>query len=129
MIKKEENILRKNWSSPEGNMGNEHAFNGERYAFAKGFHYEGQPIIISEFGGIAYGSTEDGWGYGDLEENEDAVLKRLDGLLKAVYDIDCICGFCYTQLTDVRQEQNGHMFMNREDKINPEKIRRIIKQM
>lgn len=125
----EGNILRKNWSSPEGNMGNEHAFNGERYAFAKGFHYEGQPIIISEFGGIAYGSTEDGWGYGGLEENEDAVLKRLDGLLKAVYDIDCICGFCYTQLTDVRQEQNGHMFMNREDKIDPEKIRRIIKQM
>ena len=122
------NILRRNWSSPEENMGNKRAFNGERYAFAKGFCYEGQPIIISEFGGIAYGNTEGGWGYGNVEKDEDAVLERMDGLLKTIYSLDGICGFCYTQLTDVSQEQNGHMYMDRKDKIAPDKIFKIIKQ-
>lgn len=119
--------LQKNWKNLEGILKNEHSFNGERYAFAKGFRYEGQPVILSEFGGIAYGKTEDGWGYGDAENNEDAFLERLSGIMDAIYGTEFICGFCYTQLTDVEQEQNGHMYMDREDKIEPEKIKKIIR--
>ena len=40
--------------------------------------------------------------------------------------MDFISGYCYTQLTDVEQEQNGHMDMNRRDKVGAEKIRTII---
>lgn len=118
--------LRQNWDDPEGFLANNHSFNTERYAFANGFRYEGQPVILSEFGGIAYGKDENGWGYGDAENNEESFLNRLKGLMDAVYDIEYISGFCYTQLTDVEQEQNGHMFMNRKDKIAPEKVRAII---
>ncbi|GFZ82897.1 beta-glucuronidase [Paenibacillus marchantiophytorum] len=35
-----------------------------KYAMAQGYEYRGQPIIISEFGGIAF-QSESGWGYGD----------------------------------------------------------------
>lgn len=118
--------LRQNWDDPEGFLANNHSFNTERYAFANGFRYEGQPVILSEFGGIAYGKDENGWGYGDAENNEESFLNRLKGLMDAVYDIEYISGFCYTQLTDVEQEQNGHTFMNRKDKIAPEKVRAII---
>lgn len=122
-------VLRSNWKSPEDNLMNRHSFNGERYAFAQGFEYEGQPVILSEFGGIAFGKSEDGWGYGCAETNEGDFINRLDSLMEAIYDMDYICGFCYTQLTDVQQEQNGHMYMDRKDKIDPEKINRIIRRM
>ncbi len=119
--------LKKRWLCPEENLENKRSFNGERYAFAKGFRYAKQPIIISEFGGIAYDKKNDGWGYGNVETKEDDFLERLKGLMEAVYDMEFICGFCYTQLTDVQQEQNGHMYMDRKDKIAPQKISEIIK--
>lgn len=34
-------------------------------AFANGFKYNGQPVIISEFGGIAFNNDDSGWGYGE----------------------------------------------------------------
>lgn len=119
--------LKKSWLYPEENLKNRRSFNGERYAFAKGFRYAGQPVMLSEFGGIAYGKKSDGWGYGNAETREEDFLERLKGLMEAVYDMEFVCGFCYTQLTDVQQEQNGHMYMNRKDKIDPQKISEIIK--
>lgn len=118
--------IRKNWKSPEENLAARRSFNGERYAFAEGFHYEGQPVMISEFGGIAFGRKEGGWGYGNEETDETSFLNRLESLMEAIYDMEYVCGFCYTQLADVQQEQNGHMYMDRIDKIDPEKIRKII---
>lgn len=119
--------LLKNWRRLKENLENKRAFNGERYVFAKGFHYEGQPIILSEFGGIAYGEANDGWGYGSTETREEDFLDRLESLMDAVYSLEDVCGFCYTQLTDVQQEQNGHTYMDRTDKIEPRKICRMIK--
>lgn len=115
-----------NWRCPEENLENKRAFNGERYAFAKGYHYQGQPILLSEFGGIAYGKEPDAWGYGHAETDEEAFLNRLQSLMDAISRMDWLCGFCYTQLTDVQQEQNGHMDISRKDKIDPEKIRNIV---
>ena len=118
--------LLEHWKDPEGNLKNRHSFNGERYAMAKGFRYEGQPIIISEFGGIAYGKDEDAWGYGEEEISEDSYLVRFKSLIDAIGSMEFICGYCYTQLTDVQQEQNGLMDMKRQDKVNVQKIRDII---
>lgn len=120
-------MLKKNWMAPQENLANRRSFNGERYAFANGFHYEGQPIIISEFGGIAFDRKEGGWGYGSTETKEENFLQRLRSLTEAIYDMDFVCGFCYTQLTDVEQEQNGHLYMNREDKLDPVKVREAIR--
>lgn len=118
-------LLLKHWEDPEGNLAGRHSFNGERYAFA-GSSYEGQPVMISEFGGIAYGKDEDAWGYGTAEVSESCYLERLSGLTDAMAQLNFICGYCYTQLTDVEQEQNGHMDMAHRDKIDPQKIRNII---
>ena len=46
--------------------------------------------------------------------------------MKAITDhSDKICGFCYTQLTDVEQEQNGVYYYNREHKFDMKRIREI----
>ena len=37
-----------------------------------------------------------------------------------------ICGYCYTQLYDVEQEQNGILFYNRKQKFSDEGLERIL---
>lgn len=107
-------------------LSNEIPFNLSRYAFAKGYSYKGQPVIISEYGGIAL-TDERGWGYGEQVTSEEAFLKRFDGITSAIKSLDYICGYCYTQLTDVQQEINGLYTMRREPKVNIEKISEINK--
>ena len=41
-------------------------------------------------------------------------------------DIEDVCGFCYTQLTDVEQEVNGLLDHNHKYKFEPDKIREIL---
>lgn len=94
-------------------------------AFANGYRYQGQPVIISEFGGIAFDGTGEGWGYGNKVEDEDAFLRRFDEITTAVKEVPYACGYCYTQVTDVQQEINGLMDMRRNFKVDPEKIREI----
>lgn len=75
--------------------------------------YTGQPYIVDEFGGIKWIPTadlvfaEDSWGYGEAPKTLEEFYSRLEGLVDAVLSYDHICGFCYTQLTDIEQEQNG----------------------
>lgn len=70
--------------------------------------YEGQPFFLSEFGGTWWApGRKDGWGYGKLPQSEEEVIDRIVGLCAALLDNPRICGYCYTQLTDIEQEQNG----------------------
>lgn len=85
----------------------------------------GQPVIISEFGGIAYdGKTPNGWGYGKVYSSE-ALISKYAELVNALYASSCIAGFCYTQLTDTEQEVNGLLTANRQPKADPAKIAAI----
>ncbi|MBR6748460.1 MAG: beta-galactosidase [Clostridia bacterium] len=70
--------------------------------------YEGQPFFVSEYGGTwwAPGRT-DGWGYGNAPKTEQELADRYTALTTALLDNPDICAFCYTQLTDIEQEQNG----------------------
>lgn len=92
--------------------------------FADGYSYKGQPIIISEYGGIAF-KSEEGWGYGNQVKNEDEFLARYSSITKAIMDQKYIVGFCYTQITDVQQEINGLLTENRIPKIDLNKIKEI----
>lgn len=99
-----------------------------RRLMANGFSYRGQPLLISEFGGMAMqGMTDhdDSWGYGEGAENKEEFLKRYGSLIKAIRGRSDIVGFCYTQLTDVQQEQNGLYTQDRAPKVDPAKIREI----
>lgn len=95
-----------------------------RYAMAQGYAYRGQPIILSEFGGIAF-KSESGWGYGNQVDSEEAFLDRFRRITQAIKDTDYICGYCYTQVTDVQQEVNGLLHEDRTPKVALEKIRAI----
>ncbi|MBR2399984.1 MAG: beta-glucuronidase, partial [Alistipes sp.] len=75
----------------------------------KFLYYDGKvPYIIDEFGGIKCAETTPGggsWGYGNAAPTKEDFYKRLESQVKAITDhSDKICGFCYTQLTDVEQE-------------------------
>ena len=70
--------------------------------------YEGQPVWVSEYGGTFWNPDEPGgWGYGNAPRTEEEFADRYCGLTAALLDNPRICGFCYTQLTDIEQEQNG----------------------
>ncbi len=103
---------------------NEISHMNAKYAMAQGYAYRGQPIILSEFGGIAF-KSESGWGYGNQVDSEESFLARFRSITQAIKDIDYICGFCYTQVTDVQQEVNGLLYEDRTPKIAMEKIRAI----
>ncbi|AEF82541.1 glycoside hydrolase family 2 protein [Leadbettera azotonutricia] len=94
-------------------------------AFAGNYKYKGQPVILSEFGGIAFNNGESGWGYGNKVKSKDDYIKRFDSITTAIKEIDYICGFCYTQVTDVQQEINGIMDMDRNFKVEPEILKEI----
>lgn len=95
-----------------------------KYAMAKGYKYKGQPIFISEYGGIAF-QDEKGWGYGEQVKTEEEFLDRFRSITKAIKDTDYICGYCYTQITDVQQEINGLLTEDRKPKIDPAKIKEV----
>lgn len=93
--------------------------------FAEGFFYKREPILLTEFGGIAFDvSGEHGWGYTSVETEED-FLQEYRRILEAVYDSKALWGYCYTQFTDVEQEINGLLTYDRKPKCDMDKIRAI----
>ena len=103
------------------------AFQTFRRVLANDNPYMGQPVLLSEFGGIMFERDQrDGnWGYNSAAKNDDEFLARLKALVEGIYDAD-FQGFCYTQLTDVQQEVNGLLDSEHNPKIAPEKIREIL---
>lgn len=105
---------------------------------------KGLPVNLSEYGGIAFikdktfnevetvneGAvlSEESWGYGKGENNGDTFVERYSELTKLLFSYDKLSGFCYTQLYDVEQEQNGFYCYDRSDKLTKkqkEQIKRI----
>ena len=90
--------------------------------------YHGQPYFVSEYGGIRVQTDRDtgkGWGYGGQSLDLKEFLARYKGVTDAQLDNPNICGFCYTQLTDIEQEQNGVYFHDRKPKYDPALLRAI----
>lgn len=95
-----------------------------RHIFAAGHTYKGQPILLTEFGGLAFATTE-GWGYGEGAQNQAEFIGRLQKQFQAIKDTKYLVGYCYTQLTDVEQEQNGLMTIDRKLKVELEQIQKL----
>ncbi len=97
-----------------------------RILYCEGYAYQGQPILVTEYGGIAFASeSRENWGYYGAVKNQDEFMERYAKITKAIQDTHYICGYCYTQLTDVQQEINGLMDAQRKLKIPPELIQKI----
>lgn len=97
----------------------------DRSAFAGGYGYRGQPVIISEFGGIAFNNGKEGWGYGNKVNTPEDFIRRFDAITTAIKQVGGICGYCYTQVTDVQQEINGIMDIDRVFKVEPGVLKEI----
>lgn len=95
--------------------------------YAKGFAHHGEPIFLSEFGGIAMeDGSEENWGYDSKASNEEELFQRMEGLFAAIHKLPYLSGYCYTQLMDVKQETNGILRADRTPKIELAKIREIV---
>ena len=94
-------------------------------------YYDGSlPDLLDEFGGIKCAETQpeggNSWGYGNAAPTREDFYTRLEALVKAIVDhSDKICGFCYTQLTDVEQEQNGVYYYDRGEKFDMGRVKAI----
>lgn len=93
--------------------------------------YRGQPYLIDEYGGIKWIPSPDkkyapdSWGYGTDPTTLEEFYVRLEALTDVILNMSHVCGFCYTQLTDIEQEQNGVYNYDRTDKFDMKKIHSI----
>jgi hypothetical protein len=97
---------------------------GGRILTLDGYPHRGQPIMLTEFGGIAYVKPEDRertWGYSTADDAE-AFHEHYRRLLEVVNTVVMFSGFCYTQFADTFQESNGLLYADRTPKIPFERI-------
>ncbi len=85
----------------------------------------GFPFFISEYGGIKWDPSGQGWGYGVGPKDEEEFYQRYQGLTDALLDNELMFGLCYTQLTDVEQERNGLYTYDRKPKWDMTKIHAV----
>lgn len=96
---------------------------GGRMLIVDGKFTAGQPIVLTEFGGIALGNNleDDNWGYSHAGTPAQ-FLQSYSHLLEAVRSLPSLAGFCYTQFTDTYQETNGLLYADRTPKVSIDEI-------
>ena len=105
-------------------------------------NYDGKmPYLLDEYGGIKWTDEEDmkkqaanntsvSWGYGKAPVSLEEFYARLEALTDALLSLsEHVCGYCYTQLTDVEQEQNGLYYYSRGEKFDMERIHAIFSKV
>ena len=101
-----------------------------RKIYAQGCQYAGQPVLLTEYGGIAFASEGQSggaelWGYFEAVQNEEEFFARLEPVTRYLFQSGKFQGFCYTQLTDVMQEVNGLLDIDRCCKVDIGRLRRL----
>jgi hypothetical protein len=87
-----------------------------------GHEHAGQPIMLTEFGGIAL-SADPGTTWGYSRGADASELRARYGRLMAVVNASpMFAGFCYTQFADTYQEANGLLYADRTPKIPLDEI-------
>ncbi len=114
------------WVQPGWERSSEH----HPLALIPGASYLGQPLTLSEYGGLAMLPPDEDvpqnrWGYGRVEPDAESFLARYRGLQEAIASQPQLAGYCYTQLTDVEQEINGLLSFRRVPKVDPDQIKAL----
>ncbi|HOC92389.1 MAG TPA: glycoside hydrolase family 2 TIM barrel-domain containing protein [bacterium] len=81
---------------------------------APGVKYEGQPMLVSEYGGFGFYKAED-----------KSLIENFRDYTLAIAEEDIFQGYCYTQFYDTEQERNGLLNFDRTPKIPLEEIRAV----
>ena len=101
------------------------------------YPYTGQPYFVSEYGGIWWNPAlvdtqpqsdpdrDESWGYGDRVRSVEEWYERFAGLTKVLLTNPDMFGYCYTQLTDTFQEENGIYDFERRPKFDIARIREV----
>jgi beta-galactosidase/beta-glucuronidase len=92
---------------------------GGRVLTLDGYPHRGQPIMLTEFGGIALDEgASDGmtWGYSSARDAEE-LAEMFEELMTTVVHTALFSGFCYTQFADTFQEANGLLRADRSPKV------------
>lgn len=104
-------------------------FNKKFSSFSDGIYdsftqkYDGQPYMLSEFGGLKYSCNKNAFGYGEVVSTESEYVEKLIGFYDTISKNKKIKGCCYTQLYDTFQEQNGILFFNRKPKLSKKSLK------
>jgi beta-galactosidase/beta-glucuronidase len=96
-------------------------FVNDHYGRTISIPYRGQPYFVSEFGGTWWAPDApagDSWGYGTNPQTVEEFYERFEALCSTLLDDPHMFGYCYTQLTDVYQEQNGIYRFDRSPKFD-----------
>jgi len=107
---------------------------GGRITLLSGVEIDGRPIMLTEVGGFLTVPKTEGKldvmyeHYGSIKTS-DELLAKYRQLMEAIGSLPFLSGFCYTQFTDVEQEQNGLLTYDRQPKIDPETIAEIHRTM
>ena len=89
---------------------------GGRLLALDGHEHTGQPIVLSEFGGIAFSPGQPRiWGHSFAFSSEQ-FAERYCTLMDVVRNLKLLAGFCYTQFADTYQEANGLLTADRTPK-------------
>jgi hypothetical protein len=97
-------------------------------------HTPNAPVICTEFGGVNIARStagEDGhrdWGYTTATDPKD-LLKRIEKMMTGIVEGGHICGFVYTQLTDIEQEVNGLYTLDRKEKLDAAEVKKIVQSV
>jgi hypothetical protein len=93
--------------------------------YLPGYRYRGEPVLVSEFGGVALEGSG-GSSHGRVANPEELVRSygdMVDALLQGPVE-----GFCYTQLADIEQERNGLLTFHRRPKVDPSVLAPLTQQ-
>ena len=115
------------------------SWDGKKTAWS--YPYAGQPYFVSEFGGIHWNpkarpitaarhgadpeALQNSWGYGKSPQTLEEFYARFEGLCAVLLDDPHMFGYCYTQLTDVYQEENGLFYFDRSAKFDNARLRAV----
>jgi beta-galactosidase/beta-glucuronidase len=91
--------------------------------FLPGYEYRGEPLLVSEFGGIAL-ARSGGFGWSEVESTDELVDVYRE-MIEALTQPGPVEGFGYTQLCDVEQERNGLLTFDRRPKVDLGTLRSI----
>lgn len=104
------------------------------YAEGEDTGYRGEPLHLSEFGGTTFAGAAAGrcacvceteaWGY-NVAGSEAAFVTNYVKTVRMLLASKMLSGFCYTQLYDIEQEQNGFYTYDRKCKLSDEAAEKI----
>ena len=76
------------------------------------------PAFVSEYGGVTWNPETDTWGFNDGPQNVKDFYDFYREVTWCMMDNPNIFGFCYTQLYDLEQENNGLYTYDRKPKFD-----------